>query len=133
MKTTHVAVWIDHKEARLYRFEPGSVDETTVAAPHHSIHNKHPRGSEGPKAHPDDAKRFFHEVARALEGAEEILVVGPSTAKLEMIRYLHHHEHTLEQKIVGVETVDHPTDAQIVAYARQYFERFDAARPLSAR
>jgi hypothetical protein len=28
----------------------------------------------------------------------------------------------LEAKIVGVETVDHPTDRQLVAHARHYFD-----------
>ncbi len=125
---THVAVWIDHKEARIFDVEPGNVDHTTVEAPHRNVHHKHPRGAEEAKAHPEDAKRFFHEVARALDGAVEILVVGPSTAKLELIRYVDEHEHALASKVVGVETVDHPTDGQLVAHAKKYFERTDAAR-----
>ncbi len=123
----HVALWIDHKEARILRVDPAEIDRLTVEAAHH-VHNRHPRGPEGPKEHPEDAKRFFHDVARALEGAEEILVVGPSTAKLEFIRYAHKHEPAIEPRIVGVETVDHPTDGQLVAYARQYFKRSDRMR-----
>ena len=122
----HVAIWIDHKEARILRVDAHPVDEVTVE-PVHQLHNKHPKGSEGVKEHPDDAKRFFHEVARSLEGAEEILVVGPSTAKLEFLRYVHKHDPTLEPRIVGIETVDHPTDGQVAAYARQYFKRRDRA------
>jgi hypothetical protein len=59
--------------------------------------------------------------------------VGPSTAKLDLIRYVHQHEHALEPRVVGVETVDHPTDGQLIAYAKRYFERTDAMRPASAR
>jgi stalled ribosome rescue protein Dom34 len=120
----HVAIWIDHKEARVFHVDPHEIEKLTVAAPHH-VHNKHPRGPEGAKEHPDDAQRFFHEVARSLEGAEQILVVGPSTAKLEFLRHVHKHDHALEPKIVGIETVDHPTDGQLVAYAKQYFNRTD--------
>ncbi len=123
----HIAIWIDHKEARLLRVDSAEIDEVSVEATHH-LHNKHPRGPEGDKNHPDDAKRFFHEAAHALEGAEEVLVVGPSTAKLEFLRYIHKHEHTLEPRIVGIETVDHPTDGQLVAYARQYFKHADRMR-----
>jgi hypothetical protein len=75
-----------------------------------------------PKEHPDDAKRFFHAVAGSLAGVERLLVVGPSTAKLAFIRYLHGHDTALEAKLVGVETVDHPTDPQLAAYARSYFD-----------
>ena len=59
---------------------------------------------------------------------EEILVVGPSTAKLGLIRYLHKHAHELEPRVVGVESVDHPTDGQLVAYARKYFRKVDRMR-----
>jgi hypothetical protein len=34
---------------------------------------------------------------------------------------LHEHDRALERKIVGIETVDHPTDGQIIAYAKKYF------------
>jgi stalled ribosome rescue protein Dom34 len=120
----HVAVWIDHKEARVLRVEVSPVEEVTVEPTHH-VHNPHPRGPEEAKEHPEDAKRYFHAVAAALEGAEEILVVGPASAKLEFLKYVHKHAAALEPKIVGIETVDHPTDGQLVAYAKQSFKRRD--------
>ncbi len=123
----HVVVWLDHKEARIFQIHPDRVDEASLSAPTHHQH-KHPKGAEGAKDHPDDAKRFFHDLARTLEGNEEILVVGPSTAKLEFIRYVHKHDHALEPKIVGVETVDHPTGGELVAYARKYFVAADRMR-----
>jgi stalled ribosome rescue protein Dom34 len=119
----HVVVWIDHKEARIFSLHPEGSEEATVVAPLHNIHHKHPRGQEGEKDHPDDAKRSFHEVVRGLERAEAVLLVGPGTAKLHFFRYVHKHEHALEPKVVGIETVDHPTDGQAVAYARKYFKR----------
>ena len=122
----HVAVWIDHHEARIFHLDPEQIEETTVKAAHH-LHHKHPKG-EGTHEHPEDTKRFFHEVASKLEGTEEILVVGPSSAKLEFIRYVHKHDHAVEPRIVGVETVDHPTDGQLVAHAKAYFKRTDRMR-----
>jgi hypothetical protein len=47
--------------------------------------------------------------------------VGPSSAKPDLIRYVHKHAQALEPKILGVETLDHPTDGQLVAYVRHYF------------
>ena len=38
---------------------------------------------------------------------------------------MHKHEPKVEARIVGVETADHPTDAQIVAHARAYFRAND--------
>jgi stalled ribosome rescue protein Dom34 len=120
----HIAVWMDHKEAHIFEIHLEKVNELVVAAPHH-VHHRHSNGNESVKDHPEDAKRFFHEVARSLEGAEQVLVVGPSTAKLQFLKYAQAHDHALGPKIVGVETVDHPTDGQLIAYAKTYFERTD--------
>ena len=48
--------------------------------------------------------------------------MGPSTAKLELVKHVHKHDHQLVGRIIGVETADHPTDKQIVAHARAYFK-----------
>jgi len=64
-------------------------------------------------------------VVELLQGAHEILVVGPGSAKLELIRHIHKHDHVMEPKVMGVETVDHPSDGQLVAYARKYFKARD--------
>ncbi len=123
-----VAVWIDHHEARIFHVLAEDFSKTTIDAPHRHVH-RHPKGQETDKnrdkEHPDDAHHFFREVSRALDDAAEVLIVGPSTAKLHLLRYLHRHEHLLEAKIVGVETVDHPSDGQLVAYAKHYFKASD--------
>ena len=119
----HVAVWLDHDEARIFHIDAETIDEKTLRAPTHHVH-RHPKAS-AEHDHPDDAHHFFQAVVRELEGAERILVVGPSTAKLQFIRYAFKHDRTLEPRIVGVETVDHPTDGQLVAYSKRYFAADD--------
>ena len=116
----HAALWLDHHEARIVHVDRAGFDEKTIQSPHQHVH-RHPKGATQPHEHPDDQNRFFKEVAQALAGSEEILVVGPSTAKLHFVRYLHQHDRPLEAKIAGLETVDHPTDAQLLAYVKQYF------------
>lgn len=120
----HVVVWLDHQEARVIAVGADSFDEASVHSPASHIH-RHPKGKSGAQEHPDDAKRFFHELAQSLASAQEVLVVGPSTAKLQFVKYIHKSAHELEPKIIGVETVDHPSDAQLAAYARQYFLEAD--------
>ena len=127
MMSKHMAVWIDYREAHIFHVDPGHASETTLTAKQH-LHRKHPRGIEGMEEHPEDAKKYFHDVADELFTAEEVLIVGPSTAKLDFLRYIHKHDHILEPKIIGVETVDHPTDGEIAAYALKYFRRVDNLR-----
>jgi hypothetical protein len=124
MTARHIVVWIDHHEARVFDVEGKTFDESTLHAPTHHVH-RHPKGGTAEHNHPDDVHHFFAAVSKALEGGEEILIVGPSTAKLQLISYAHEHDPALRRRIVGVETVDHPTDRQIAAYARKYFLKLD--------
>jgi stalled ribosome rescue protein Dom34 len=117
---THAVIWIDHKEARVFHVRPDDTDATTVLAPQHRLH-RHPKGRGEAKEHPDDVRRFFREVAGALDGVDALLIVGPSSAKVEFFRYLHEHHRRLESKVVGVESADHPTDGEIIARARSCF------------
>jgi stalled ribosome rescue protein Dom34 len=117
--TRHVAVWIDHQEAKIYHVDAKDIDATKVEAPGRHVH-RHSSATAG-HDHPADMQHFYGDVVRALEGAEEILIVGPAKAKLELIKYVHKHHPRLEPKVIGVETVDHPSDGQLVAYARRYF------------
>ena len=123
MSTRHVAVWIDHKEAKIFQIDPEGFELSKVKAPHHHVTRKaeeHGRHNDGP---------FLHRVAEALVGAEQVLVVGPSSAKLDFIRHVHKHDHAVAQRIVGVETLDHPTDGQLVAYVHHYFHDRDPRTP----
>ncbi|HXN30691.1 MAG TPA: hypothetical protein VN894_02475 [Polyangiaceae bacterium] len=114
------AVWIDHHEARVFHVSTGSSDEEIVKAPTQHIH-RHPKGAAEAHHHPEDMRHFFADVAKALEGAEKILIVGPSTAKLQFLRHLHVHAPALEVRVVGIETTDHPTDRQLVAHIKHHF------------
>lgn len=121
----HAAVWIDHVEAKLFAIDldtPGAV--MTHAAPHHVKHATRARDVE----HPADDAHFYHEVVRGLAGAAEIVVLGPGTAKLELMKHVRKHDAALESKILGVENSDHPTEGEIVAFARTYFQAADARK-----
>jgi stalled ribosome rescue protein Dom34 len=120
--TAHLnaAVWIDHKEARVFHVDGDSFDEKSIQSPGGHLH-RHAKDSSEKHQHPDDQKRFFDEVAHLLADSVSVLIVGPSTAKLQFVKYAHQHVPALVAKIVGLETIDHPTDAQLVAYVKTYF------------
>jgi stalled ribosome rescue protein Dom34 len=114
-------IWLDHQEARIFGVDAEKLQAETVAAPEHHFH-RHPKGAAAEHEHPSDGVHFFRDIASALQNAGEVLVVGPSTAKLQFLRFLAKQDRQLEAKVVGVETVDHPTDRQLVAHARHYFD-----------
>jgi hypothetical protein len=100
----------------------GSIEDVLKAPKHHRE-----RGSA-------EMEHFFHDVAKAVSDAQEILVCGPGSAKLELIRHVHRHDKPLEARIVGIESADHPTDGQLAKYVRAYFREKDrmtgGGRPL---
>jgi stalled ribosome rescue protein Dom34 len=120
MSHYHAVVWLDHSEAHVMHISPDDVEKSVLrpAKPHAHLHSK--SGAVGSGRQSED-KAYYHAIVEALSGAQEILVVGPAQAKLQLIKHIHAHDHAMEEKVVGVETVDHPTDAQLVAYARKYF------------
>lgn len=127
MSHFHAVVWMDHSEARVFHVSPGDVDKIAVHG--HKQHLHHKAGAIGDGRAPADIA-FFDDIGAALEGAQEVLIVGPGAAKLEMIRHATRHLPQLEARVIGVETVDHPSDGQLVAHARRYFRARDRMRPL---
>jgi stalled ribosome rescue protein Dom34 len=123
MVQLHAAVWLDHNEARIFHVTAESFDATTIVSPkaHTQLHRRSGPGAESGHRAQGDA-HFYADIEKALAGAKAILVLGPSTAKLELIKHVHKHARDLEPRIVGIETVDHPSDGQLVRYVRRYFD-----------
>ncbi len=120
MSHYHAVVWLDHSEAHVMHIAPDDVEKSVIhpSKPHQKLHSKSGAGGAGRKA---EDHNYYHAIVEALKGTQEILVVGPAQAKLQLIKHIHSHDHGLVDKVVGVETIDHPSDGQLVAYARKYF------------
>jgi hypothetical protein len=52
-------------------------------------------------------------------------LANPANAKTELVKYIHRHDPKIMNAIAAVETVDHPSDGALVAYARKYFKAAD--------
>jgi hypothetical protein len=50
---------------------------------------------------------------------------------LRYSRCKYDHDPGLEARLVGIETVDHPTDPQLAAFARHYLREVDRMRRLT--
>lgn len=126
MSYPHVIVWLDHQKATIidFSFDDRHVQRVTSANPV-QLHRK--SGPMGPGRAPDD-RHFFDEVSRAIETSMEVLVTGPGTAKVAYKADLDKRHPALAKKVVGVESLDHPSDGELLAFARRYFKRVDALR-----
>jgi stalled ribosome rescue protein Dom34 len=124
----HAVVWIDHHEARVFHF--GATDiERLVLHPKDPVRHIHHKANSIGSGHAAEDEHFLHSVAQAIADAGAVLITGPANAKTELIKHIHHHDPQLMKIVVGIETVDHPSDGQLVAHARQYFKAEDLMLP----
>lgn len=117
MALYHAVVLLDHKHAQIVEFDG---DQTRARKLHANEHETRQHGSAVRSEH-----EFFGQVCDALEGIKEVLVTGPRTAQDDFRHYVNKHRPQQAAQIAGWETVDHPTEGQLVALARQFFVRHD--------
>ena len=116
MSTFHAVVWMDHQEAHVLMFDREHMEAQRIRS---RSHHKH-QGKAG------DTAAFYAEVAKALAGAREVLLTGPGLARMEFRDWCNSHQKGIAGAVVDSIVSDHPSDAQLVAMAKQYFKKFDA-------
>ena len=116
----HAIVWIDHREARIFHFNVSEIDRL-VLHPHNPTRHIHHKANTIGSGHAAEDHAFLQRVAEAIADAGVVLITGPANAKTELVKHIAAHVPALSAKIAGVETVDHPTDGELVAHARKYF------------
>ena len=124
----HAVVWIDHHEARIYRFGRDNVDKLTLHPDNPHVHIHHKANSIG-AGHAAEDHKFLDAVAKSIADAGAILITGPANAKTELVKHISAHEPQLMKHIDGIETIDHPSDGELVAHARKYFKAEDRMLP----
>ena len=116
MSTFHAVVWMDHTEAHTVMFDREHMEAQRIKS---RSHHKH-------QGKADDYSSFFAEITKSVEGCREVLLTGPGLARNQLRDWCQAHSSAVAGCIVDSIAADHPTDAQLVAQARQYFKKFDA-------
>jgi len=124
MTYRHCIVWLDHFRATVIFFsaDHSVAVELTSDREDTQLHRKSGRPGSGRMA---DDHVFFERIARHIESSPEILVAGPGEAKVAFERFLQLHFPTVAARVQGVEPIDHPSSAELLAYARRRFAAID--------
>lgn len=117
MTLFHAVVWADHHTAQVLQFDAEQVNAQKV---HAHTHHTAQHGSEVRTQH-----EFFAQLCEAVAGIPQVLLTGAHTTLADLRHYIEKHRPQLAPAIVGYEVVDHPSENQLVAFARQYFLRHD--------
>jgi stalled ribosome rescue protein Dom34 len=119
MSLNNAVVWLDHSKAVVIHFDKDAAESESLKT--HSTH-AHPRQNHADThANEDDNTRFFADIAATLGDAEQILIVGPAEEKAVFMKHLSAKVPAVAANVKAVETVDHPSDGQLLAHARKYF------------
>lgn len=124
----HAVVWIDHSEAKVFRFSGDEESEVDVHS-HASLQHLHHRkgGWEAGGNLPEHAE-FLQRIAGALDHTGGTVVTGPGNAKVELKAYLDQHSPDVASRVYAVETLDHPSADALFALGRRYFKNTGASQ-----
>jgi stalled ribosome rescue protein Dom34 len=115
-------IWIDRHKAKVFHFSAS--EDVKLVIEHTSAQRRHHEGNhEDSTKHAVDVK-FLQSIVQAIDPSDGtlILVIGPGNSKFELKNFIDHHRPQLAPRICGVETLDDPNDAGILALARQFFK-----------
>ncbi|HEY0301945.1 MAG TPA: hypothetical protein VGC36_11450 [Rhizomicrobium sp.] len=124
----HAVVWIDHEETKIFEFGTDGIESRRIRAADRSGNIHHKSGTVG-SGHAGVDKHYLGAIADALKPNHDILIVGHGLAKTELAHYIRDHVPALAPRIKGVESVDQPTEGEVVALARKFFETVDRTTP----
>ena len=130
MTHSHAIIWMDSKEARIFRFNAADVEREHLTA-HNPFRQVHHKAGVIGAGHMSLDTAFFDHIIEGLQGTTEWLLVGPAAAKLELLKHVDKHAPALRKSLVGVETMDHPTDGELLDHARRAFKAIDRMLPNS--
>ena len=124
----HAVIWIDHHEAKIFHFNATEVESLVLHPKNAHVHLHHKANSIG-SGHASEDKAYLHAVVEAIGSSKAVLITGPGMAKTALVKHIAAHDPKVMESILGVETVDHPSDGALLAHARAYFKVEDRLTP----
>ena len=117
MPSHHAVLLIDHQHAEVLQFDASHMQAQKLHS-HHRYTRQH--GSETRTEH-----ALFAQACDALKGIGEVLVAGGHLAQGDFRHYLEKHRPEVLKQVTGWETVDHPSEGQLLALAKKHFNKVD--------
>jgi stalled ribosome rescue protein Dom34 len=115
---SYVAIWTDKNHAKIFEFVATGTKGHEYKQKTHERHSH----SHDDQHSEQEEKKFFKELSTQLQGATEILILGPGVAKSQFSHFLEEHSaHDLFPKVVGVEALEEVRDTAVIEFAKKYF------------
>jgi len=119
MTFNNAVVWLDHTKAQVIHFDKDASESDNLKT--HSTHPHPKQNHSDSHANENDNTAFYNDIAHVLKDVQQILIVGPAQEKTAFVKYLNDKVPATAGNVKAVETVDHPSAAELLAYAREHF------------
>lgn len=120
-----VGIWMDHSSANVMEFTREPIESTTVDSPFTHEEKEHSlRQSEklmhNKEQHEEAA--YYKNLGEVIKGYDEVLLFGPTDAKVELFNLLRA-DHHFEKIKIEVAQTDKLTENQQHAFVKEHFSR----------
>ncbi len=129
-----IAVWMNYQQAEFITHEPLNEHIQTIFSEHDKMPREDGQGADGTRwdkhsssneyhknlKETEQLKRYYDTLTKLLSEYDEILLFGPTKAKVELNNHLKGIK-SFSNKAIFVESTDNMTDNQKLAFAREFF------------
>jgi hypothetical protein len=117
MTYRNAVIHLSHESARIVEFDATSMHAGKI--------DQHPHATRQHGSGVRSEHEFFGSVCDRVGSLAKVLVTGGHTTLADFRHYVEKHRSLVAPHIVGYEVVDHLTDHQLVAMARQRFDELE--------
>lgn len=120
---TYKTIWIDHQEAFIFEFSKNKTFEKHFTKKAEIKKIESPQKFTHGKEH---QKMFYHSLANELGMPDQVLILGPGTAKNEFKHHCesHHHDKLANKIVSSLPMRSHPRKSEILKFSKDYFKNY---------
>ncbi len=125
VKASRLGIWMDHSIARLMEFTTDPVATITIESAFTHEEKQHTLNKGQKTAHHKEQhlqSEYYKRIGDAIKKYKEVILFGPTTAKVELFNFLKK-DHHFDKIKIETDQADKMTENQQHAFIRDYFAR----------
>ena len=123
--TKNLGIWMDHSNAHLMEFSPDPMETKTIASKFTHEAKEHSLGKSEHLMHNKEQHQqseYYKKLGEAIRNYEEVILFGPTDAKVELLNVLRA-DHRFVKIKIEIKQADKMTENQQHAFVREHFSR----------
>lgn len=125
MKNTEkLGIWMDHSNAHILHSSVDTIETKTISSKFTHIEKEHSLSkSENLMHHKEQQKQheYYKEIGDVIKNYNEVIVFGPTDAKVELVNFLKK-DHHFDNIKIEVKNADKMTENQEHAFVKEHFK-----------